>query len=150
MNVAFKKLTVAVALASLVATGSLAAATPAAAGWGWRHGGGLGLPRRRLGRSSRRGASRRPCGRRDRRRGQSTRLLRRSLLPGEPPGDRRLGQRRRLSTHAGLRLNRECARGRANPSFGRAAPPLDSVAARFRDLFGVGASRHCNRRRASL
>jgi len=42
MNVAFKKLTVAVALASLVATGSLAAATPAAAGWGWRHGGGWG------------------------------------------------------------------------------------------------------------
>ena len=44
MNVAFKKLTVAVALASLVATGSLAAATPAAAGWGWRHGGGWGVP----------------------------------------------------------------------------------------------------------
>ncbi len=47
MNVAFKKLTVAVALASLVATGSLAAATPAAAtpaaaAWGWRHGGGWG------------------------------------------------------------------------------------------------------------
>ena len=45
MNVAFKKLTVAVALASLVATGSLAAATPAAAGWGWRHGGGWGYHR---------------------------------------------------------------------------------------------------------
>jgi ABC-type amino acid transport substrate-binding protein len=42
MNAAFKKLAVAVALASLVATGSLAAATPAAAGWGWRHGGGRG------------------------------------------------------------------------------------------------------------
>ena len=40
MNAAFKKLTVAAALASLLATGSLAAATPAAAGWGWRHGGG--------------------------------------------------------------------------------------------------------------
>jgi hypothetical protein len=39
MTAAFKKLTVAVALAGLVATGSLAAATPAAAGWGWRHDG---------------------------------------------------------------------------------------------------------------
>jgi hypothetical protein len=42
MNATFKKLTVAAALASLVAAGSVAAATPAAAGWGWRHGGGWG------------------------------------------------------------------------------------------------------------
>jgi hypothetical protein len=39
MNATFKKLTTAVALASLFATGCLAIATPAAAGWGWRHGG---------------------------------------------------------------------------------------------------------------
>jgi hypothetical protein len=39
MNATFKKLTTAVAVASLVATGSLAIATPAAAGWGWGHGG---------------------------------------------------------------------------------------------------------------
>jgi len=45
MNATFKKLTTAVALASLVATGSLAAATPAAAGWGWGHGGGWGFHR---------------------------------------------------------------------------------------------------------
>ncbi|MGA8172729.1 MAG: hypothetical protein WB816_18110 [Methylocystis sp.] len=45
MNAALKKLTVVVTLAGLVATGSLAAATPAAAGWGWRHGGGWGYHR---------------------------------------------------------------------------------------------------------
>jgi opacity protein-like surface antigen len=102
MNVAFKKLTVAVALASLVATGSLAAATPAAAGWGWRHGGGWGYHGGGWGVPVAAGLLGGPRGRRDRRRDQSTRLLRRSLLPGEPPCDRRLGQRRRLSTHAGL------------------------------------------------
>ena len=143
MNVAFKKLTVAFALTNLVATGSLATATPAAAGWGWRHGGGLGLPRRRLGRSSRGGTLGALA---------VDAIAGAASQPNYYGGPYYLANRPVIDAWGNVVGYRPAKSATKWPEKAHrlGTTPAGRRGPRFRDLFGVGASRHCNRPRASL